>query len=119
MILIDNSVLLSKNGIYESINRTIFTITGVALALLASTHTQLYDNVTVKSSIRLIAMLLLFLNILYGFYNVQDYRDFITNFKTKEDNNVLSIYTEYNIYIIYCLLALLISVLICNIIMSM
>lgn len=119
MILIDNSILLSKCSIYESINRTVFTITGVSLALLASSHTNLYNDDNVKFTVRLIGMLILSLNILYAFYNVQDYGDFISNFKTKEDNNVLSIYTEYNFYIIYGLIILLISILLCNIITLM
>jgi hypothetical protein len=119
MILIDNTVLLAKNTIYESINLSVFVFTGISLALLASSHTNLYNDDNVKNSIKIISVLLLFLTILYAFYNVQDYKDFITNFKTKDDNNVLSIYTEYNFYIMYSLLALLSGVLICNIIIMM
>jgi hypothetical protein len=119
MISIDNTVLLTKNSIYESINLSIFVITGISLALLASSHTNLYNDDNVKNSIKVISVTLLFLAIIYAFYNVQDYKDFITNFKTKEDNNVLSIYTEYNFYIMYGILILLSSVLICNIIIMM
>ena len=113
MILIDNVVLLTKNSIYETINHTIFIITGIALALLASSMTNLYNDDNVKNIIKINSIVLLFITILYAFYNVQDYKDFITNFKTSEDNNVLSIYTEYNFYIMYGYLAILSSILIC------
>jgi len=116
-MLIDNSLLLSKTSIYESVNRTIYTISGVAIALLASTQTKLYNNEDIKNAIAVIAMLILAMNILYGFFNVTDYKHFIDKFKTKDNNDVLSIYVNYNIYIMYSLLILLSFVLICNIVM--
>jgi len=116
-MLIENSILLSKTSIYESVNRTFFTISGVAIALLASTQTQLYNNENIKNAICVIAMLILAINILYGFFNVTDYKHFIDKFKTKDNNEILGIYIEYSINIMYSLIILLSFVLICNIVM--
>jgi len=116
-MLIDNSLLLSKTSIYESVNRTFFTISGVAIALLASTQTKLYNNEDIRNAIAFIAILILAMNILYGFFNLTDYKIFIDKFKTKDNNDILSIYFEYSIYVMYSLLILLSFVLICNIVM--
>ena len=41
-------LILSKESIFESINLTTFTATGVVSALLASTQTQFYEKTILK-----------------------------------------------------------------------
>ena len=62
---------------------------------------------------------MLALIVVYGFYNVSDYKSFIDNYKTKDDNSVISIYTDSNIMILYCVLVLLCVVIVSNVSMMM
>jgi len=119
MTTIENNILLAKNSIYESVNRTLFTASGVSFALLASTQTNLYNDENCKNVIRLTGLSMLALTIVYGFYNVSDYKNFIDNYKTKDDNSVINIHTENILLIIYCYLILLCIVLVANISMMM
>jgi hypothetical protein len=119
MTTIENDILLSKTSIFESVNRTLFTVAGVSFALLASTQTNLYVDETAKLIIRAVGLLMLALIIVYGFYNVSDYKSFIDNYKTKDDNSVISIYTDTNIMILYCFLVLLCVVIVSNVSMMM
>lgn len=119
MTTIENNILLVKTSIFESVNRTLFTASGVSLALLASTQTNLYIDETYKLIIKAVGLSMLTLIVIYGFYNVSDYKSFIDNYKTKDDNDVISIYTEYNIMILYCFLVLLCVVIVSNVSMMM
>jgi hypothetical protein len=119
MTTIENSILLSKTSIFESVNRTLFTAAGVSFALLASTQTNLYVDETAKLIIRAVGLSMLALIVVYGFYNVSDYKSFIDNYKTKDDNSVISIYTDSNIMILYCVLVLLCVVIVSNVSMMM
>jgi len=116
-IKIDNSTLLAKNTIFESVNRTVFTAVGISLTLLASTQTNLYTDESAKNIIKIISLCLLAIIIIYGFFNLQDYRNFLDTYKTEDDNGIISIYTENNIIILYVFLLLVSSVLVCNITM--
>lgn len=115
MTTIENNILLSKTSIFESTNRTIFTASGVSFALLASTQTNLYIDETSKLIVRAVGLSMLALVVVYGFYNVTDYKNFIDNYKTKDDNAVISIYTESNIMILYCVLVLLCVIIVSNV----
>jgi len=119
MTTIENNILLAKTAIFESVNRTLFTASGVSFALLASTQTNLYNDENSKNVIRLTGLSMLALTIVYGFYNVSDYKNFLDNYKTKDDNSVININTENNLLIIYCYLVLLCIVLVANISMMM
>jgi len=119
MTTIENSILLSKTSIFESVNRTLFTAAGVSFALLASTQTNLYVDETAKLIIRAVGLSMLALIVVYGFYNVSDYKSFIDNYKTKDDNSVISIYTDNNLMILYCFLVLLCVVIVSNVSMMM
>ena len=119
MTTIENNILLAKNSIFESVNRTLFTASGVSFALLASTQTNLYNDENSKNIIRLTGLFMLMLAIVYGFYNVSDYKNFLDNYKTKDNNSVINIHTENNLLIIYCYLVLLCIVLVANISMMM
>jgi hypothetical protein len=119
MTTIENNILLSKTAIFESVNRTLFTASGVSFALLASTQTNLYVDETAKLIIRAVGLSMLTLIVVYGFYNVSDYKSFIDNYKTKDDNSVISIYTDSNIMILYCVLVLLCVVIVSNVSMMM
>ena len=119
MTIIENNILLSKNSIFESVNRTIFTVAGAAIGLLASTQTSLYNDENIKNIIRITAMALLLLIIIYGYYNVEDYKHFLENYKTKDNNAVIDIYTDININILYIFLILLFIVFVCNIVIMM
>ena len=119
MTLIENDILLAKTAIFESVNRTLFTASGVSFALLASTQTNLYNDENSKNVIRLTGLSMLALTIVYGFYNVSDYKNFLDNYKTKDDNSVININTENNLLIIYCYLVLLCIVLVANVSMMM
>ena len=77
MTTIENNILLSKTSIFESTNRTIFTASGVSFALLASTQTNLYIDETSKLIVRAVGLSMLALVVVYGFYNVTDYKNFI------------------------------------------
>ena len=116
-IKIDNNTLLTKNTIFESVNRTVFTAVGISLTLLASTQTNLYTDEYAKNVIKIISLCLLSIIIIYGFFNLQDYRNFLDTYKTEDDNGIISIYTENNITILYVFLLLVSSVLVCNITM--
>jgi len=115
MTSIENNILLSKTSIFESINRTLFTAAGVSLALLASTQTNLYVEENAKQIIKIVGLLILVLMVIYGFYNVADYKNFIDNYKTNDDNAILNIYTENMVIIQYCFLILLCIVIVYNI----
>jgi hypothetical protein len=119
MTTIENNILLAKTAIFESVNRTLFTASGVSFALLASTQTNLYNDENSKNVIRLTGLSMLVLTIVYGFYNVSDYKNFIDNYKTKDDNSVININTENNLLIMYCYLVLLCIVLVANVSMMM
>lgn len=119
MTTIENNILLAKTSIYESVNRTLFTASGVSLALLASTQSNLYVDETAKLIIRAVGLSMLILIVIYGFYNVSDYKSFIDNYKTKDDNGVINIYTDNIIMIIYCFLVLLCVVIVSNVSMIM
>lgn len=115
MITIENNILLMKTSIFESVNRTLFTASGVSLALLASTQTNLYVDETTKLIIKAVGLSMLALIIVYSFYNITDYKNFIDNYKTKDDNAVINIYTENMLIIQYCFLVLLCVVIVYNI----
>lgn len=119
MTTIENNILLVKTSIFESVNRTLFTASSVSLALLASTQTNLYVDETAKLIIRAVGLSMLALIVVYGFYNVSDYKSFIDNYKTKDDNSVISIYTDNNLIILYCFLVLLCVVIVSNVSMMM
>ena len=119
MTTIENNILLAKTSIFESVNRTLFTASGVSFALLASTQTNLYVDETAKLIIRAVGLSMLALIVVYGFYNVSDYKNFIDNYKTKDDNSVINIYTESNLMILYCFLVLLCIVIVSNVSMMM
>ena len=119
MTTIENNILLVKTSIFESVNRTLFTSSSVSLALLASTQTNLYVDETAKLIIRVVGLSMLALIVVYGFYNVSDYKSFIDNYKTKDDNSVISIYTDNNLIILYCFLVLLCVVIVSNVSMMM
>ena len=101
MTTIENNILLAKTAIFESVNRTLFTASGVSFALLASTQTNLYNDENSKNVIRLTGLSMLALTIVYGFYNVSDYKNFLDNYKTKDDNSVININTDNNLLIMY------------------
>ena len=42
MTTIENNILLAKTSIFESVNRTLFTASGVSFALLASIFKLIY-----------------------------------------------------------------------------
>ena len=115
MTTIENNILLAKTSIFESVNRTLFTASGISFALLASTQTNLYVDETHKMIIKVVGLLILALIIVYGFNNISDYKSFIDNYKTKDDNGVINIYTENNFMILYGFLILLLIILIANI----
>ena len=115
MTTIENNILLAKTSIFESVNRTLFTASGISFALLASTQTNLYVDETHKMIIKVVGLLILALIIVYGFNNISDYKSFIDNYKTKDDNSVISIYTENNFMILYGFLILLFIILIADI----
>lgn len=115
MTTIENNILLAKTSIFESVNRTLFTASGISFALLASTQTNLYVDETHKMIIKVVGLLILALIIAYGFNNISDYKSFIDNYKTKDDNSVINIYTENNFMILYGFLILLFIILIANI----
>ena len=115
MTTIENNILLAKTSIFESVNRTLFTASGISLALLASTQTNLYVDETHKMIIKVVGLSILALIIVYGFNNISDYKSFIDNYKTKDDNSVINIYTENNFMILYGFLILLFIILIANI----
>lgn len=119
MISIENNILLAKNSIFESVNRTIFTVAGATMGLLASTQTSLYNDENIKNIVRITAMTLLLLIIIYGYYNIEDYKHFLDNYKTKDNNGAISIYTDINMNILYVFLILLFVVFICNIVVMM
>jgi|TARA_B000000477_G_C6081722_1_gene223438 hypothetical protein len=119
MTTIENNILLAKTAIFESVNRTLFTASGVSFALLASTQTNLYNDENSKNVIRLTGLSMLALTIVYGFYNVSDYKNFLDNYKTKDDNSVININTDNNLLIMYCYLVLLCIVLVANVSMMM
>ena len=119
MTTIENNILLAKTSIFESVNRTLFTASGVSFALLASTQTNLYADETSKLIIKAVGLSMLILIVIYGFYNVSDYKSFIDNYKTKDDNGVISIYTDNNLMILYCFLVLLCIVIVSNVSMMM
>jgi len=119
MTTIENNILLAKTAIFESVNRTLFTASGVSFALLASTQTNLYNDENSKNVIRLTGLSMLALTIVYGFYNISDYKNFLDNYKTKDDNSVININTDNNLLIMYCYLVLLCIVLVANVSMMM
>jgi len=119
MTTIENDILLAKTAIFESVNRTLFTASGVSFALLASTQTNLYNDENSKNVIRLTGLSMLALTIVYGFYNVSDYKNFLDNYKTKDDNSFININTDNILLIIYCYLVLLCIVLVANVSMMM
>jgi hypothetical protein len=119
MTTIENNILLAKTAIFESVNRTLFTASGVSFALLASTQTNLYNDENSKNVIRLTGLSMLALTIVYGFYNVSDYKNFLDNYKTTDDNSVININTDNILLIIYCYLVLLCIVLVANVSMMM
>jgi Ca2+/Na+ antiporter len=105
------SVILTKQGIFESINRTTFTITGIVIALLASTQTQIYNTNNFKFIIRIIALAILLINILYTYNNIRDFNNYILKHKNIYDITNLSLKVTY----MYMLLSLLIMILFINI----
>mgnify|MGYP001053398955 CR=1 FL=1 len=111
---LENNILLSKTSVFESVNRTIFTAVGVVLGLLASTNTNLYTNESYKQFIKMIALAILLLIIIYSVFNVTDYKNFIERFNASE-SNVYNMYTEGNIIIQYIFVVLLAFVFITNI----
>ena len=119
MTTIENNILLAKTSIFESVNRTLFTASGVSFALLASTQTNLYNDENSKNVIRLTGLSMLVLTIVYGFYNVSDYKNFLDNYKTKDDNSVININTDNILLIMYCYIVLLCIVLVANVLIMM
>jgi len=111
---IDEKTLLTKNSIFESVNRTFFTSSSFALALYVSTQTKLYKNNFTKITIKLISLIFLFLNILYAFFNVYDYYIFINKNKKYIPSSYINIFTNYNIAIFYFYLILLTFILLFN-----
>jgi SNF family Na+-dependent transporter len=111
---LENNILLSKTSVFESVNRTIFTVVGVVLGLLVSTGTNLYINESYKQFIKMIALAILLLIIIYSAFNVTDYKNFIERFNASE-SNVYNMYTEGKIIIQYIFIVLLAFIFITNI----
>lgn len=103
-------LILTKESIFESVNRTTFTATGVASALLASTQTQLYEKDYFKVIIKLIALSILLINILYTYNNITDFSNFLKKYKQEYDVSNLLQKTQY----MYILFVLLIVILLIN-----
>tara|TARA_Y100000389_G_scaffold88546_1_gene84980 strand:- start:2445 stop:2792 length:348 start_codon:yes stop_codon:yes gene_type:complete len=99
-------LILTKEGIFESINRTTFTATGLVCALLASTQTQLYETNHFRVMIKLIALSILLINILYTYNNITDFSNFLKKYKQEYDVNNLLQKTQY-MYILFVLLILI------------
>ena len=104
-------LILTKQSIFESINRTTFTATGVVCALLASTQTQLYEKDYFRVIIKLIALSILLINILYTYNNITDFSNFLKKYKQEYDVNNLLQKIQY----MYILFVLLIVILLMNI----
>jgi hypothetical protein len=103
-------LILTKESIFESINRTTFTATGVVSALLASTQTQFYEKDYFKIIIKLIALSILLINILYTYNNITDFSNFLKKYKNEYDVKNLQEKTQY----MYILFVLLIVILLIN-----
>lgn len=104
-------LILSKESIFESVNRTTFTITGVVSALLASTQTQFYEKEYFKIIIKLIALSILLINILYTYNNINQFSNFLKKYKHEYDLKYLQDKVQY----MYILFILLIVILLVNI----
>ena len=98
------NLIFQKQNIFESVNRTTFNITTLVIALLASTQTGFYtDNNFIKNVVKFISLLILLLNILYSYNNVNDFKIFLT--KYKNDYDVVDLLSKTNyIYMLTCLL---------------
>lgn len=103
-------LILTKENIFEGINRTTFTATGVVSALLASTQTQFYEKDYFKIIIKLIALSILLINILYTYNNITDFSNFLKKYKNEYDVKNLQEKTQY----MYILFVLLIVILLIN-----
>lgn len=103
-------LILTKQGIFESVNRTTITITSVFIALLASTQTQIYEKDYFKLIIKLIALLLLCINILYAYNNIDDFDKFLKKYQNEYDLKNLQQKVQY----MYILMLLLIFLVIIN-----
>jgi hypothetical protein len=104
-------LILTKLSIFESVNRTTFTITGVVCALLASTQTQFYEKEYFKIIIKLIALSILLINILYTYNNINEFSNFLK--KYKDEYNLK--YLQDKVLYMYILFILLIIILLINI----
>jgi len=102
-------LILTKQSIFESVNRTTFTATGVVSALLASTQTQFYEKDYFKIIIKLIALSILLINILYTYNNITDFSNFLKNYKNEYDVKNLQEKTQY-MYILFILLIVILLI---------
>ena len=102
-------LILSKESIFESINLTTFTATGVVSALLASTQTQFYEKDYFKIIIKLIALSILLINILYTYNNINDFDNFLKKYKDEYDVTKLQNKVQYMYILLYIINSYFIS----------
>lgn len=100
-------LILAKENIFEGINRTTFTATGVVSALLASTQTQFYEKDYFKLIIKLIALAVLCINILYTYNNINDFDKFLKTYKNEYDVKDLQKKVQYMFMLMLLLIFLL------------
>lgn len=105
-------LILTKQNIFESINRTTFTITAVFIALLASTQTQIYEKDFLKFIVKLIALLILCINILYCYNNINDFDKFLKIYENEYEYEVKKL--QKRIQYMYILMLLLMFLLLIN-----
>jgi len=74
---IDDSLLLSKYGIYTSRNRNIINGTSLALAMIGFSNSKLFEHDNYKSYVTMTGVFLLIIVALYGWDNVIDYERFV------------------------------------------
>lgn len=112
---INNSLLLSKSSVYISINRTIFTISGLSIAAMGSSAliNKKKNNILI---VKIVAILILLCGIIYGFNNIIDYKNFINKNKNSINNSLLDIsFVNNDINIMITTLILLVIILLCSI----
>lgn len=103
------NIILTKQSIFESVNRTTFTATGVVCTLLASTQTELYKNEYFKMIIKFIALFILLITILYTYNNITDFNIFLKKYKHNYnvDNLLQKVLYMYILFILLIIILLI------------
>ena len=110
----NESIILSKYNIYVSRTRNIFSLSSLALAIIAFSNSTLFDQDYYKPYIKFIGIFILIIANFYGWDNMNDYENYVIKHNINKKTTLLddkSINNDINLIKIFLILMITIIIL--------